>query len=206
MTATKVAVLTIGLAAAAAAQSNTNQTDEARTIKACMRLNGRILKNTNLIPAQHISKQIMATAGISLQWIQCGEKGSKDEVDAVIDVIADAPLDFHPGALAYALPFEGMHIVVMEDRLAFGGDRLLPVLLGHVISHELAHLLQGCILHSEHGIMKAHWTNKDYGDMLWRPMRFSTADAELIQLGLLRRQGAAPRTAAKAAEGAPPML
>lgn len=197
MNATAMAMVVIGLASAG----------EAETIRGCVRLNGGMLKSSDLIRAKQISSQIMATAEVSVQWVECGRSASKEEADAVIDLITDAPSDFHRGALAYALPFEGLHIVVMADRLLPGGPSLFPVLLGHVISHELAHLLQNCQLHSAKGIMKAHWTSSDFGEMLWRPMRFSAEDAEWIRLGMrLRRQTAKPRTTAEAREGGAPML
>ena len=49
----------------------------------------------------------------------------------------------HPGAMAYARPYEGVHIVVLYDRMQKVQGRLRPVLLGHVLAHELTHVLLG---------------------------------------------------------------
>jgi hypothetical protein len=112
----------------------------------------------------------MASAGVSVKWIECGRSASNDGADAVIDLVSGARND-HPGALGYALPFEGAH------------------------------------MHSAQGIMKAHWSEGDYAQMMWRPMLFRADDTERIQAGLrVRRQGAASRAAAKAVEGSKPML
>jgi predicted metalloendopeptidase len=60
-------------------------------------------------------------------------------------------------------------------------------ILGHVIAHEVTHILQGVPRHSESGVMKAHWTVEDYQRMAWEPLRFTDYDLQLIQSGLGRR-------------------
>jgi len=45
-------------------------------------------------------------------------------------------------------------------------------LLGHVMAHEIGHLLQGTTQHSESGIMKARWTGQDFTEKAWRPLGF----------------------------------
>ena len=58
------------------------------------------------------------------------------------------------------------------------------VLLGHVMAHEIAHILQGVARHSERGIMKERWESSDYKQMLKGSLRFTEHDAILIKLGL----------------------
>jgi hypothetical protein len=199
MTLTTMAMLATALAAAGSAQANRNPSGEAQTIRGCVRTHSGGLNSTDLTRAKHISKQIIASAGVSLQWSECRQSESTEQADVVIDIVTDAPNNFHPGALAYALPFEGTHIVVMADRLLSNGAKVLPVLLGHVMSHEIAHLLQNSQMHSAKGIMKAHWTSSDFAEMLWRPMRFSAEDTEWIRTGMrLRRQTAIPPTTVEA--------
>jgi hypothetical protein len=90
--------------------------------------------------------------------------------------------------MAYALPFEGLHVRVFYDRVS---DPQLfpkfdaPKILGHVMAHEIGHLLQGITRHSETGVMKAHWTAADYGSMAFRPLRFTDEDVRLILAGLV---------------------
>ena len=57
--------------------------------------------------------------------------------------------------LAYALPFEGTHIVVFYDRVeeCVRAD-LFPTLLAYVLVHEITHILQEITRHSATGIMK----------------------------------------------------
>jgi hypothetical protein len=59
--------------------------------------------------------------------------------------------------------------------------------LGHVIAHEVTHILQGVLRHSESGVMKARWSNADYQEMTWKPLRFTDEDVVLIHRGLKAR-------------------
>lgn len=104
-----------------------------------------------------------------------------------------APASFHPGALAYALPYEGAHIVLFSDRIAASGQALLPHLMAHVMVHEITHILQGVARHSEKGVMKAHWGQEDFNQMVRKSLDFTAEDADMIHNGLLAR--AAQRSA-----------
>jgi hypothetical protein len=74
---------------------------------------------------------------------------------------------FH-GALGVALPLEGTHAWVFYDRvlLASPDDAYIAALLAHVMAHEIGHVLQGIIRHSESGILKAHWSGTDCARVL----------------------------------------
>jgi hypothetical protein len=70
---------------------------------------------------------------------------------------------------------------------------LIPVLLAHVLVHEIAHVLQGMPRHSESGVMKAHWSIADYQDMMKKPLPFTDIDIRMIRTGLgLRRSTSVP--------------
>jgi len=91
----------------------------------------------------------------------------------------------YPGALAYALPFEGTHVVLFYDRvLTAASPAVTPYLLGHVLAHEIVHLLQGVEQHSASGLMKARWDNRDYVDMQRSPLKLTKDDLDLIERGL----------------------
>ena len=49
--------------------------------------------------------------------------------------------------------------------------------------------LQGVSRHSDQGIMKAHWDQKEYRYMACKPLEFETEDIDLIHLGLAARAG-----------------
>ena len=107
----------------------------------------------------------------------------------MLDFSTDTPPSQDVGALAYALAYEGVHIAVMFDRIKMrgGGPTLISTLLAHVVTHEIAHLLQGISRHTATGVMKAHWDAKDIAAMAQAPLPFSSEDIDLIRRGLGQR-------------------
>ena len=136
--------------------------------------------------AKTVSSRIFAGIGVKIQWHNFGDcppQGIR------ISFLNETPSSLMPGALAYALPYEGTHIVVFYDRVKKNPGNV-SILLGHVIAHEVTHIVQGVMRHSESGVMKAHWTVSDYQRMAWEPLKFTDYDVQLIQSGLGRRLAA----------------
>jgi hypothetical protein len=103
-------------------------------------------------------------------------------------VSTQTPEHLKPGALAYALPYEGTDIEVFYDRiLSMVCPSTAPHLLAHVLVHEITHILQGVARHSDTGIMKALWTPDDFHEMSRHPMHFAPEDLKLIRLGMRGR-------------------
>ena len=153
--------------------------------------------------AENQASAMFASIGVKIDW-RCGEPRSTSEQALVIELARNTPQNEKPGALAYAKPYEGVHIVVFWDRMEFG---LAPSsLLAHVMVHEITHILEGVSRHSESGIMKAHWEGDDYSHMDTKPLAFTRADIDLIYRGLdARASHLAPSTLA-AANSAPEMV
>jgi hypothetical protein len=154
--------------------------------------------NANSVPkevigiAEGISSRMLGTAGVAVQW-RFGESRSHDDIAAdrtiIVNFEMQAPPGSDPASLSYALPYEGVHIVVFYDRIQ-GLSRypnLRRTILAHVLTHEIVHMLQGIGRHSKAGVMKAHWDGRDYLDMTWRTLPFTSEDVELIRSGLQRR-------------------
>lgn len=131
--------------------------------------------------------QVLKQAGIRLEW-RSAERDCTGGNGLVVTVSHATPTDLHPGALAYALPFEGTHIVVFYDRVL---DSVCPnslqALLGHVLAHEIVHMLQGTSVHSAIGIMKEHWNSQDFADMRRGSLKFTQDDLDLIDEGFAWR-------------------
>ena len=98
--------------------------------------------------------------------------------------------------MAYAMPYEGAHIVLFYDRIAVSGRALLPHLMAHVMVHEITHILPGRRPALRKGVMKAHWGQLDFNRMMGKPLDFTPGDVEMIHNGLLAR--AAGRDTAEA--------
>jgi hypothetical protein len=133
--------------------------------------------------AEQTASKMFAEAGVTIDWRRgvagCPAPG------ILISLSSQAPADVPPDALAYALPYDGSHIVIFYDRLQ---RRVRPAeissLLAHVLVHEITHILQGINRHSPRGVMKAHWNGPDYQAMRWKPLSFTPEDIDLIHRGL----------------------
>lgn len=93
-----------------------------------------------------------------------------------------------PAALAYALPFRDgaaeLTIFYTRVRTMAGEASRERALLSHVLAHEIGHILMVSDYHSQTGIMKASWDNRDLNDMQRKPLEFAAMEVNLIGDGL----------------------
>jgi hypothetical protein len=165
-------------------------------------LNGdAIVPNPVSYPARSEVTRIFAGMGVGLVWQSEGAKVSSPSANCFAihaRFTTGVPQRSHPGALAYAEPFNGIPVItVMYDRLLLmgvGRPRLAPALLAHVLAHEIGHILLGTDSHAKAGIMKARWTSGDYDEMERKPMLFERSDEDnirermhLVELSILRK-------------------
>jgi hypothetical protein len=141
--------------------------------------------------AETIAASMFAEIGVQIVW----HPDRACPPDAIRISFSDrADSNFRSAALAYALPYEATHIQlfydiqVFYDRLRQHPTRLQPVLLAHVLVHEIAHILQGVSRHSASGIMMARWGSSEYDEMVVKPLRFTDEDIRLIRVGLQARE------------------
>jgi hypothetical protein len=135
-----------------------------------------------------IASRIFAEIAVRIEWLR-KEESCRSQPGRILTVRTDSvDAAKYPGALARAYVYEGARIDVFYGRLqkVVTQDRV-PVLLGHVLAHEIAHMLQGLELHQDTGVMKAAWSRVDYATMVRKPLSFTPRDAELIHLGLQSR-------------------
>ena len=151
-------------------------------VTACL-LDGPMDSKYAVVPGA--TTAIFAKTGVNLVW----RDARHCPADALhISFTDGAAAKFHPGALAYALPFEGTHIVVLLDRvIAMIEKPRVPALLAHVLAHEITHILQGCDHHSASGVMKARWSGEDYRQMSVNALPFTPLDIAMIFDGIAHR-------------------
>jgi hypothetical protein len=137
------------------------------------------------------ASDMFAAIGVTLHW-RIGSPSRPDIGAIAIEFVTDTPDTLLPGGLAYALPYEGVHIGIFWDRIKAAGPYPRQ-LLAHVMVHEITHILQGSNGHSEEGIMKAHWSERDKSDMQARPLGFSQQDVLLINRGMDARAAHVPK-------------
>jgi len=139
--------------------------------------------------------RIFASIGVPVKWHTGMERRARDEASVTIEMQLDSGVleTFHPGVLAYAMPYGtvGTRIHVLCDRvLSVSSRELAGAYLGHVMAHEITHVLEGISRHSSKGVMKAHWDVNDFYQMVFRPLPFATEDVKLIYEAWERRKQA----------------
>lgn len=144
--------------------------------------------------ARMLATQILAGAGVDLDWRTSSRACPPESIR--IRLRSMTPASLRPGTLAYAYPYEAIHIHVFYDRIqSISSPRSAPRVLAHVMVHEITHVLQQINRHSNHGVMKAHWSDEDLRSMERKPLPFAEEDVELIRAGRARRDLHARRAA-----------
>lgn len=138
----------------------------------------------DLATAKKVAADILHSAQVDVQWKFGGQPKTVAGEILQIEFLEEAPPRFGTNAMAYATPYRssGTCIHVFYRRVQRMRSRqMAPVLLGHVMAHEIAHVLQGVARHSDSGVMKAVWESADYDVMALRPLPFTAEDIDLIR-------------------------
>ena len=144
---------------------------------------------------QQAANTIFAGIRVQLMWTGqmqpastavAGCAGGPATHDLAVEIVPHAPASFSDAALAVAMPYadSGVRIVIFYDRvdpLVRGHGAPQATVLGYVLAHEIAHVLQGIARHSETGIMRARWTNNDFKQMGAKVLLFTPEDVQLIR-------------------------
>jgi hypothetical protein len=142
--------------------------------------------------AQTIAAKMFLPAGVAIEWHDGSHACSNKPENIIVELKQTAPADLPKGALARAFPYEGQHIQIFADRLTEYDRNPGASVIGHVMVHEITHILQGLSRHSETGIMKAQWSHVDHVKMRSTPLEFTPEDIQWIQSGLAQRGQSAP--------------
>jgi len=206
-TAVITAIATLALAGTGAARIRAGRPELAakHTITAYV-MDNRVDRATSPVQAEELASQIFATAGIAVDW----RRGrpvtdpTPSDLTVVIDIRDQTPAERMPGALAFAEPYEGIHLVVFYDRVRKMNSPRPESVLGHVLAHEVTHLLEGVARHSKTGVMKARYTHADAYAMLAHPLPFAPEDMALIEVGIEKRLAGAAHGTGVTTEAATP--
>ncbi len=155
---------------------------------------------------QETASNIFAGIHVQLRWVQLMWTGQMQQAsnavtdcvgeaathNLAVEIVPHAPASFSDVALAMALPHadSGVRITIFYDRVEplLGGHHAPEAtILGYVLAHEIAHVLQGIARHSETGIMRARWTDNDLKLMGIRALTFTPEDIQLIRRRLAPR-------------------
>ena len=169
-----------------------------------MSLTVRIYDRAGLAPgrvtrAQAIAERLLGAVRIEPRWLDC--RPAREESGAcpparpedVFVVIMPRALagERNPGAVGLAVLRadlrRGSHIFIFQERLAAAtenGEVDVSVVLGHLLAHEIGHLLMGPGSHSIQGLMAARWSRADLGRMARGNLVFTSAEGQRMRHGL----------------------
>jgi hypothetical protein len=143
--------------------------------------------------AQGVATRIFADVDIPLDWGACKPADESSQTPIVVRLVSGK--SYMSGVLGYAMPYR-RHIIIFFDRIETMQDPW--TVLGHVMVHEIAHIIQGVARHSDTGLMKPHWSNDDLRAMRYKPLPFTQEDLILLYSALaMRRESTDTPTAAR---------
>jgi len=135
--------------------------------------------------AQGLATRIFADNGIPLDWRACEPAGESSRT-IVVHLVSGKREGLLSGVLGYAMP-DRRYIVIFYDRIETMQDPWN--VLGHVMVHEITHIIQGVSRHSDTGLMKPHWSNHDLRVMRYKPLPFAREDLILLYTALAMTPG-----------------
>jgi hypothetical protein len=172
------------------------------------------------LKARQEAGRILRRSGVETKWIECAASTQSPERDPrctarirpndlVVRILAREMTGFENGELGVALiPADGVfgsRASVFHNKVKEYGERWHAsrgLLLGHVIAHEMGHLLLGAQSHSGAGIMLAPWNRKTIAMAGVGTLLFTAEQAKRMRAQIAKRMRTACVDAKKT--GGPP--
>jgi len=159
-------------------------TETRQKLTACLKVE---IPDPHLISrlAQGLATRIFAEIGIPLDWSSCEPAGDSSQTPIVVQLVYGKKEEVTSGVLGSAMPYR-RHIIIYVDRIETIQDPW--TVLGHVMAHEITHIIQGFPRHSGTGLMKPHWSSHDLTEMRHRTLSFTEEDLILLYSALAMRR------------------
>jgi hypothetical protein len=149
-----------------------------------------------LVSAESTASRIFREAGLNVGWLNCVGVGSHGSAFPCTKAAYPTYLHMRMVARARNLPGttlgiaylsadgSGCYSSVFLQPIArlhpMGGEGMAPV-LGHVMAHEIAHLLLGTNSHAAEGIMRAQWQRDDLLSASRGELSFTAGQSQLMR-------------------------
>ena len=165
-------------------QATAHGSEARQKLTACLQVG---IPDLHLISrlAQGLATRIFAEIGIPLVWSSCEPPDESSQTPIVIQLVSGKKEGLVSGVLGSAMP-DSRHIIIFFDRIETMQDA--STVLGHVMVHEITHIIQGFPRHSDTGLMKPHWSRHDLTEMRYKPLPFTQEDLALLYSALTARR------------------
>jgi hypothetical protein len=142
---------------------------------------GAIAPGQTLVLAEGLAGEMFTKAGVCINWRVGHPNG-----EAITVGMSDAPSSYHPGALAFALPYQGFHGLLRPDtqKVCARSCPGTPGPCAGSANYSYSSGNRSALGNRRH---EAHWTPADSTQMLAKLLPFTDWDVELIQEGLASR-------------------
>lgn len=135
--------------------------------------------------AQGLATRIFADIGIPLDWRACEPADESSQTPIVVQLVSGKKEGLMSGVLGSAMPYP-RRIIIFFDRIETMQDAW--AVLGHVMVHEITHIIEGVSRHSDTGLMKPRWSSHDLAEMRYKPLPFTQEDLILLYSALAMRR------------------
>ena len=143
-----------------------------------------------LMRAQGVVQEIYSGIGVRVVWrsARSAPSGCAKEPQhwKIVVAFREATPGVSEQAMAFSNPYlqQGPCVTLLMDRLKRDVERnpsSTGFLLGHILAHEMGHVLQAVARHSETGVMKSRWSAPEIMNMRKERLRFTEFDTSLIR-------------------------
>ena len=165
----------------------------------------RTCRTDTLLQAEQNTKRIFLHSGVDVLWrpcrpsdsssLECPDPGPMTPAVRLVTRLKVAPGRVHADAMGYAIGYVATVSVEFAKQLEKSLMGPLPEILGHIMAHEIGHLLLPGYAHSVTGIMRAHWRQVEWTLICQGKLNFLREEARFLRTSLLyRRQPVANQT------------
>jgi hypothetical protein len=149
-----------------------------------------------LVSAETVASRIFREAGLHVAWLQCSGSGEQVSAASCAEVVVPTHLHVRIRARSRNLAGStfGISYLAADGSGCYSDVFLAPIthlhaisgqgvgtVLGHVMAHELAHLLLGTNSHSDTGIMRAQWHKEDLLSASKGELLFTERQAQVMR-------------------------
>jgi hypothetical protein len=139
--------------------------------------------------ARDIAESIYRDAGVTLLW----KEHAAPVAGATEFFVRIVPRSLNLPGEDFGIAFVGSDGLGIQadifysgiDRMAKNSSANPAEIMGHVMAHELGHLLLGLNSHSHLGIMQARWSDQQLRQMSMGALKFNKRQSEMINARLL---------------------
>jgi hypothetical protein len=151
-----------------------------------------------LLQAEQETSRIFRHSGVDIIWRSCRVPGSSVPIECPdpspmtpalrlvprFQLVRDR---VHAEAMGYSTGDFATVSVEFAQRLEESGVAQLPQILGHIMAHEVGHVLLPGGRHSVNGIMRARWSSNEWRLLRQGGLNFAPEQSRFLRAELLRR-------------------